>query len=62
MEEVSRFADEFGPFKLIHIYRPAVGLKAVVAIDSIACGPVDVRMAPDVSTEGSFSPRARHDL
>jgi glutamate dehydrogenase (NAD(P)+) len=56
MEEVFRFSDEFGPFKLIHIYRPAVGLKAVVAIDNIACGPAigGVRMAPDVSTEEAF--------
>jgi glutamate dehydrogenase/leucine dehydrogenase len=56
MEEVFRFADEFGPFKLIHIYRPAVGLKAVVAIDNTACGPAigGVRMAPDVSTEEAF--------
>jgi glutamate dehydrogenase/leucine dehydrogenase len=56
MKEAFRFADEFGPFKLIHIYRPSVGLKAVVAIDNIACGPSigGVRIAPDVSTEEAF--------
>ena len=56
MEEGFRFADELGPFKLVHIYRPSVGLKAVVAIDNIACGPAigGVRMAPDVSTEEAF--------
>src|SRR6516164_3742114 len=56
MEEAFRFADELGPFKLMHIYRPASGLKAVVAIDNIACGPAigGVRMAPDVSTEEAF--------
>jgi glutamate dehydrogenase/leucine dehydrogenase len=56
MEEVFRFADEFGPPKLVHIYRPAVGIKAVVAIDNIACGPAisGVRMAHDVSTEEAF--------
>jgi len=56
MNDPFRFADELGPFKLVHIWRPAVGLKAVVAIDNIACGPAvgGVRMAPDVSTEEAF--------
>ena len=56
MEEVFRLADELGPLKLIHIHRSAVGLKAVVAIDNIACGPAigGVRLAPDVSTEEAF--------
>lgn len=42
--------------KLVHIWRPAIGLRAVVAIDNIACGPAvgGVRMAPDVSTEEAF--------
>ncbi|HEY8871805.1 MAG TPA: Glu/Leu/Phe/Val dehydrogenase [Stellaceae bacterium] len=45
-----------GALKLVHIWRPAVGLKAVVAVDNIACGPAvgGVRMAPDVSTEEAF--------
>lgn len=56
MEEGFRFADELGPLKLVHIWRPAVGLKAVVAIDNVACGPSvgGVRMAPDVSVEEAF--------
>ena len=56
MEEAFRLADELGPLKLVHIHRSAVGLKAVVAIDNIACGPAigGVRMAPDVSTEEAF--------
>lgn len=56
MEDAFRFADELGPLKLVHVWRPAVGLKAVVAIDNIACGPAigGVRMAPDVSTEEAF--------
>ena len=47
MEDAFRFADELGPFKLVHVYRPSVGLKAVIAIDNIACGPAigGVRMA-----------------
>jgi glutamate dehydrogenase (NAD(P)+) len=56
MDDAFRFADEFGPLKLVHIWRPTVGLKAVVAIDNIACGPAvgGVRMAPDVSAEEAF--------
>jgi len=56
MDDPFRFADELGPLKLVHIWRPTVGLKAVVAIDNIACGPAvgGVRMAPDVSAEEAF--------
>ena len=56
MEDAFRFADDLGPVKIIQIYRPSVGLKAVVAIDDIACGPAigGVRMAPDVSSEEAF--------
>lgn len=56
MEDTFRFADELGPLKLVHIWRPSLGLKAVVAVDNIACGPAigGVRMAPDVSTEEAF--------
>ena len=56
MESAFRFADELGPLKLVHIWRPSVGLKAIVSIDNIACGPAigGVRMAPDVSAEEAF--------
>src|SRR5579864_8862017 len=56
MGDPFRFADELGPLKLVHIWRPAVGLKAVIAVDNIACGPAvgGVRMAQDVSTEEAF--------
>jgi glutamate dehydrogenase/leucine dehydrogenase len=56
MDDAFSFADELGPLKLVHIWRPAVGLKAVVAIDNIACGPAvgGVRMATDVSAEEAF--------
>jgi glutamate dehydrogenase (NAD(P)+) len=56
MEDVFRFADDLGPLKLAHIHRSSIGLKAVVAIDNVACGPAigGVRMAPDVSTEEAF--------
>lgn len=51
-----RFADEFGPLKIIHIYEPSVDLKAVLVVDNVARGPAigGVRMAPDVSTDECF--------
>jgi len=56
MEDPFRFVDELRPLKLVHIWHPTVELKAVVAVDNIACGPAvsRVRMAPDVSTEEAF--------
>lgn len=56
MDGSFRFADELDPLKLVHIWRPAIGVKAVVAIDNIACGPVigGLRMAPHVGTEEGF--------
>ena len=56
MDDLFRFADEFGPAKIVHIHEPGAGLKAIVAIDNTACGPAmgGVRMAPDVSVEEAF--------
>ena len=56
MEDIFRFADEIGPAKVIHIFEPSVGLRAVVVVDNVACGPSigGVRMASDVSTEEAF--------
>ena len=53
MEDMFRFADQLGPAKIVHIHVPGVGIKAIVVIDNIACGPAigGVRMAPDVSVE-----------
>ncbi len=44
--------DELGPFKIIHVREPSVGLQATLVIDNVAMGPAigGVRMAPDVST------------
>jgi glutamate dehydrogenase (NAD(P)+) len=52
MEAIFDFADEFGPAKVIHIYEPSLGLKAVLVVDNVASGPSigGLRMAPDVST------------
>lgn len=56
MEPEFEFADELGPAKIVHIHDPHAGLKAVVAIDNVACGPSigGIRMAPDVSTAEAF--------
>ena len=56
MEDSFRFTDELGPTKVIHVYEPASGLKAVLVVDNVAAGPAigGLRMAPDVSTEECF--------
>jgi glutamate dehydrogenase (NAD(P)+) len=56
MKDGFEFADDIGPAKIVHIYEPALDLRAVVAIDNVACGPSigGVRMASDVSTEEAF--------
>jgi len=56
MEDMFRFADEFGPTRIIHIYRPSTALKAIVVVDNAACGTAigGVRMAPDVSADECF--------
>lgn len=56
MEQAFRFADQLGPEKIIHLYEPRVGLRAIVVIDNTAAGPAigGTRMAPDVSTEECF--------
>jgi hypothetical protein len=61
MEEAFRFPDELGPLKLVQAHRSAVGLKAVVALDNIACQPAigDSRMAPDVGAEEPSGWRGR---
>ena len=53
MESVFKFADHLGPEKIVHLYDPAVGLKAILAIDNTTRGPGmgGIRMATDVTTE-----------
>jgi len=49
----ARYADEFGPAKTVHLYDPRSGLKGIVVIDNVACGPAigGVRMAAEIETE-----------
>ena len=54
MEDMFRFADPLRPGQdRAHPSARALGLKAIVVIDNVACGPAigGVRMAPDVSVE-----------
>jgi len=53
---VIRFADEWGPEKIIEVYDPASGLKAVTVIDSTVLGPAKggIRMTPTVDVEEVF--------
>jgi len=55
-DNLFRFADKFGPLKIIHVHEPSINLKAVLVIDNVAKGPSigGVRMALDVSTEECF--------
>jgi glutamate dehydrogenase (NAD(P)+) len=53
MHDVDRYADDLGPAKIIRVHEPALGLRAVLAVDNVARGPSigGLRMAPDVTTE-----------
>jgi len=48
-----RFADDLGPEKIVYLYDPATGLRAIVVVDNVACGPSigGARMEPDVSVD-----------
>jgi len=56
MEDIFKLADELGPAKIVHIHERSIGLKAIVVVDNVACGPAmgGIRMAPDVSIEEVF--------
>jgi glutamate dehydrogenase/leucine dehydrogenase len=53
---IAGFCDELGPVKIVHIHDPGCDLRAILAIDNVACGPSigGVRMAADVSTDEVF--------
>ena len=56
MADPLQYADDLGPAKIVHIHVPGAGLKAIVVIDNLACGPAigGVRMAPDVTLDECF--------
>ena len=51
-----RFTDDLGPEKIVHVYDPKTGMKGMVVVDNIACGPAigGVRIAPDITIEEVF--------
>ena len=51
-----RYADEYGPEKVVYIHEPRVGLKGILVIDNTAAGPAigGIRMAPDITTDEVF--------
>jgi len=53
MDDIFAMADELGPFKVIHVHEPSIGLKGVLVVDNVAKGPSigGIRMAPDVTVE-----------
>jgi len=53
MNDVFSLTDDLGPFKVIHVNEPSIGLKGVLVIDNVAMGPSigGVRMAADVTLE-----------
>ncbi len=53
---IDRFADEYGPEKIVYIYEPRCGLKGIIVVDNISAGPGigGIRMAPDVTTAEVF--------
>lgn len=53
---IDSFSDDLGPEKIVHIYEPKSGLKAIVVIDNLSLGPAvgGCRMAPDVDTREVF--------
>ena len=51
-----KYADEFGPEKIVYIYEPRCGLRGIVVIDNSSIGPAigGIRMTPTVNTEEVF--------
>lgn len=56
MDDSFRFADRWGPAKVIHVFEPALALKGVLVVDNVARGAAigGLRMAVDVTTEECF--------
>jgi len=53
---MEKFADEFGPEKVLEVYDPKIGLKGVLVIDNTILGPGKggIRMTPTVDVEEVF--------
>lgn len=53
---MEQLADDLGPGKIIHLHNPSTGLRAILVVDNVACGPSigGARMAIDVSLQECF--------
>lgn len=53
MKDIFSLSDSLGPFKVIYVHEPSIGLKAILVVDNVSTGPSigGIRIAPDVSTE-----------
>ena len=51
MDSTLSLGGELGPAKIVHFFDAAIGLKAILVVDNVACGPAigGCRMAPDVT-------------
>lgn len=54
--ELDKFADEWGPEKIIEVYDPKITLKGILVIDNTALGPGKggIRITPNVTVEEVF--------
>ena len=53
---IEQYCDELGPAKVVHVYDPSCGMRGIVVVDNVACGPSigGIRMAADVTTDEVF--------
>lgn len=54
--DLDRFADEWGPEKIVYVYNPSIKMRGMLVIDNTALGPGKggIRMTPTVSVEEVF--------
>ncbi len=54
--EITDFADEYGPEKVVEVYDPLTGMKGFTVIDNTALGPAKggIRMTPSVDVKEVF--------
>jgi hypothetical protein len=59
MENAFRFSDNFGPARIISVYQPSLGLKAVLVVDNTACGTAEYAWLPTSLSRNAFGWRGR---
>ncbi len=55
-KDAFQYCDDLGPKSILHIYKPEIGLKAILVVDNVATGPSigGMRLGKDVSLEECF--------